>query len=192
VAELLKRLRGVPDQLLHASRRRAALAALTTRRPPARVLVICSGNLYRSPFAAAVLQRELARHGLGEVLVESAGFAGPGRPSPRHAIAAAARRGIDLAGRTSQLAFADVVRSADLIVAMEELHRRTIRERFGRAARDVLLLGDLDPEPVTSRAIEDPVQQGPEVCNRVFARIERCVVQLANALQIALTSAPSR
>jgi len=189
VAELLKRLRGVPDQLLHGSRRRAALAALRTRRPPPRVLVICSGNLYRSPFAAAVLQRELARHGVGEVLVESAGFAGPGRASPRHAVAAAARRGVDIAGHVSQLAFADVVRAAGLIVVMEEPHRRTIRERFGRAAGDVLLLGDLDPEPVASRAIEDPVQQGPEVCDRVYARIERCVTQLAQALRIAMTSA---
>lgn len=183
MAELLKRLRGVPDQLLHASRRRAALAALTTRRPPARVLVICSGNLYRSPFAAAVLRRELARHSLGEVLVESAGFAGPGRRSPPHAVVAAARWGVDLTDHTSQLAFADVVRAADLIVVMDDLHRRTIRERFGRGARDLLLLGDLDPEPVTSRAIEDPVQQGPEVCDRVFARIERCVARLAKALQ---------
>jgi protein-tyrosine phosphatase len=182
VAELLKRLRDVPDQLLHRSRRRAALATLTTRRPPGRVLVICSGNVYRSPFAAALLQRELARYGVGEVLVESAGFAGPGRRSPRHAVAAAARRGVDLAGHASQLAFADVVRAADLIVVMEEPHRRTIRERFGRGAKDVLMLGDLDPQPVASRAIEDPVQQGPEVCDRVYARIERCVVQLAKAL----------
>lgn len=182
MAELLKRLRRVPDQLLHASRRRTALAGLTTRRPPARVLVICSGNLYRSPFAAALLQRELARHGRGEVVVESAGFAGPGRRSPPHAVAVAASWGVDLTGHASQLAFADVVRAADLIVAMEELHRRTIRERFGRAARDVLLLGDLDPEPVTSRAIEDPVHQGPEVCGHVFARIERCIARLAKAL----------
>ena len=34
----------------------------------------------------------------------------------------------------------------------------------------------------TSRAIEDPVEQGPEVCDRVYARIERCVGELANAL----------
>ncbi len=182
VTDLLGRLRRVPDQLLHRSRRRAALAALTARRPPASVLVLCSGNIFRSPFAAAVLQRELNLRGAGSVRVESAGFAAHGRPSPPHAIAAAARHGIDLAGHTSQLLVAPLARAADLIVVMEELQRRSFCERFGRATRDVLLLGDLDPMPVTSRAIEDPVEQGPEVCDRAYMRIERCVGELARAV----------
>ena len=181
-AGLLERLRRMPDRLLHRSRRRAALGALRARRPPACVLVLCNGNIFRSPFAAAVLQRELTVRGAGSMRVESAGFAGHGRPSPPHAVAAAARHGIDLAGHTSQLLVAPVARAADLIVVMEELQRRTICERFGRVARDVLLLGDLDPMPVTSRAIEDPVEQGPAVCERAYARIERCVGELARAL----------
>ncbi len=182
VTELLGRLRRVPDQLLHRSRRRAALAALMGRRPPASVLVLCNGNIFRSPFAAAVLQRELNLRGAGSMRVASAGFAAHGRPSPPHAIAAAARHGIDLAGHTSQLVVAPVARAADLIVVMEALQRRSFCERFGRATRDVLLLGDLDPMPVMSRAIEDPVEQDPEVCERVYARIERCVGELGRAL----------
>ncbi|OLD92229.1 MAG: hypothetical protein AUG84_01890 [Chloroflexi bacterium 13_1_20CM_4_66_7] len=172
----------MPDRLLHRSRRRAALAALRARRPPATVLVLCNGNIFRSPFAAAVLRRELNRRGGGPIRVESAGFAAPGRASPPHAIAAAARHGIDLAGHSSQLVVADLARAADLIVVMEELQRRSICERFGRSVRDVLLLGDLDPMPVVSRAIEDPVEQEREVCERAYARIERCVGELARAL----------
>ena len=173
----------LPQRLLHASRRRAALAALRrTRRRPASVLFVCNGNIFRSPFAAAVLQRALARKGPRPMQVESAGFIGPGRPISPTAIAAAARRGVDLAGHTSQLVLADLVRAADLVVVMDAPQRRTVCERFGRAPQDVLLLGDFDPAPVTSRAIEDPVEQGPEVCDRVYARIERCVGELANAL----------
>jgi protein-tyrosine-phosphatase len=179
MAELLKRLRHVPDQLLHASRRRAALAALAARGTPASVLVLCNGNLFRSPFAAAVLRRELDRRGLGAVHVESAGFTALGRPSPPHAVAAAARRGIDLTGHRSRPVIADVARAADLIVVMDAMQDRWMRERFGLTSRDVLLLGDVDPAPVMSRAIEDPVEQGPEVCDRVYARIERCVGALA-------------
>jgi len=188
-ADLLERLRRVAARLRHNSRRRAALAALAARRPPRCVLVLCSGNIFRSPFAAAVLQRELDLQGVGSIRVESAGFAAPGRPSPPHAIAAAARHGIDVAGHTSQLVVADLARAADLIVVMEDLQRRSICERFGRAARDVLLLGDLDPLPVMSRAIEDPVEQDLEVCKRVYARIERCVGQLARALALPSSGA---
>jgi len=172
----------VLDHLLHRSRRRAALALLTTRQPPASVLVLCSGNMFRSPFAAAVLRRELRRQGMGTMRVESAGFTAAGRASPPRAIAAAARHGIDLAGHSSQLVVADLARGADLIVVMEDLQRRSICERFGRARRDVLLLGDLDPLPVMTRAIEDPVEQDAAVCARAYARIERCVGELARAM----------
>ncbi len=182
VAELLRRLRRAGDRLLYRARRRAAFAALGSRRPPAFVLVLCSGNIFRSPFAAAVLERELERRGAGAVRVESAGFTAPGRASPPHAIAAAARHGIDLAGHSSQLVVAALARAADLIVVMEELQARSICERFGRSPRDVLLLGDLDPLPATSRAIEDPVEQDAAVCERVYARIERCVGELVRAL----------
>src|SRR2546421_2655421 len=183
VSGLLTRLRRVPDQLLHGARRRAALAALAgAERAPESVLVICNGNIFRSPFAAAVLRRALELRGLGRVRVDSAGFAGPGRASPADAIAAAARRGVDLASHSSQLVMADLVRAADLIVVMDGLQRRMICERFGRSPRAVLLLGDFDPLGVASRAIEDPVEQGPGVCATVYARIERCVEELAQAL----------
>jgi protein-tyrosine-phosphatase len=183
VSGLLSRISRVPDRLLHNGRRRAALAALAgAERAPASVLVICNGNIFRSPFAAAVLRRVLALRGLGRVRVESAGFAGPGRPTPADAVAAAARRGIDLSQHASQLVMADVVRAADLILVMDALQRRMICERFGRNSRGVLLLGDFDPLSVASRAIEDPVEQEPDVCARVYARIERCVEELAGAL----------
>jgi protein-tyrosine-phosphatase len=183
VTGLLSELRQISGRLLHASRRRAARAALgRARRPPESILCVCHGNIFRSPFAAAVLRRALDRAGLSGVRVESAGLIGAGRSVPRDAIAAAARRGIDLTRHTSQLALADLVRAADFVVAMDELQRRTVCERFGRWPRDVLLLGDFDPTAVTSRAIEDPVEQGPEVCERVYARIERCVGELARAL----------
>ena len=45
-----------------------------------------------------------------------------------------------------------------------------------------MLLGDLDPGRVTSRAIEDPVEQGVDVCERVYVRIERCVRELVRVL----------
>lgn len=185
IAHLLQRLGRVPERLLHGSRRRAALADLGRAvRAPQSILVICNGNIFRSPFAAAALRRALAHRGLGagRVRVESAGFAGPGHTTPPDAVAAAARRGVDLSSHSSQLVMADLVRAADLIVVMDAMQRRMICERFGRSPRDVLMLGDFDPLPVATRGIEDPVEQGPEVCARVYARIERCVEELAQAL----------
>jgi protein-tyrosine phosphatase len=143
------------------------------------MLVLCNGNIFRSPFAAAVLRRAAGPHG---ARVESAGLVGPGRPSPADALAAAATSGVDLSAHRAQLVTAELVRWADLILVMDGRQRRTICERFGRAQRDVMLLGDFDPQPVTTRGIEDPVEQSVELCRRVYARIERCVAALVQAL----------
>src|SRR5256884_8307665 len=93
VSGLLGRISRVPDLLLHNGRRRAALAALASaERVPISVLVICNGNIFRSPFAAAVLRRALELRGLGRVRVDSAGFAGPGRATPAGAVARSEER----------------------------------------------------------------------------------------------------
>src|SRR5207253_4061691 len=90
----------------------------------------------------------------------------------------AAGRGVDLSAHRSQLLTAPLVQWAELILVMDAVQRQTVCDRFGRTARDVLILGDLDPERITSRGIEDPVEQSEEVCRRVYARIERCVAEL--------------
>lgn len=179
---VLTRLRGAPGQLLHRLRRRRAREALRQRPTPAAVLVVCHGNICRSPFGAARLARDVARAG---VRVESAGFIGPNRPCPPEAKVAAARRSVDLSAHRSQLLTADLVRSADLIVVMDPTQSQGVCERFGRLPRDVLVLGDLDPCPIATRAIRDPVDQSVEVFEESYGRIERCVTELVRVLGIS-------
>ena len=88
---LASRLREVPTRVLHGLRRRAALAALRRRPRVTSLLVVCHGNLCRSPFAAALLRASLAVRG---VRVDSAGLSGTGRRSSPEAVVAAARFGI--------------------------------------------------------------------------------------------------
>ncbi len=174
---LVTRLRCAPERILHRWRRRRALAVLRRRPRPTALLVICHGNICRSPFAAALLARALPG-----VRVESAGFMGPGRPPPPEAVTAAARYGVSLSVHRSQLLTAERARAADLIVVMDAAQRREIRYRFGRADRDVLVLGDLDPQPIRARAIRDPVSQPLHVFEESYARIERCARELQSAL----------
>ncbi len=175
----LLRVRRTPDRLLHPLRRRKALEALRARSQPQTLLVLCHGNICRSPLAGALLGRELAPFGIE---VQSAGFIGFNRPSPDEAVAAARAHGVDLAGHRSRIATADMVRAADLIVVMEQAQRRLVCERFGRQPRDVILLGDFDPVPVETRMIRDPVNNGREVFEQVYERIARCVRALVSEL----------
>jgi len=175
---IARTLRHTPDRLLHARRRREARARLAARRPTS-VLVICHGNICRSPFAAALLARELAPMGIP---VTSAGFIGAGRPAPREAIAAAAAYDIDLSCHRSQPVHPDLVRSAELVVVMDQAQGRTMGARFGRQPRDIMLLGDLDPAPIERRAMPDPVTRPLVEFESCYERIARCVQEMVRAL----------
>ena len=178
---ILRKLLTSPGRLLHPLRRRAAHQTLKGRAPRS-ILVLCHGNLCRSPFAAALLRQALGAH---SVRVESAGFVAPNRPAPPEAVAAAARRGVDLSDHRSRLLTPDLARSAELIVVMDPVQQREVRERFGRLARDLIVLGDLDPAPPEggpARTIRDPIRQGPAVFEESYARIERCVAGVVSVL----------
>ena len=187
MSNLMAHVRHTPERLLHPLRRRKALEALRARSRPRAVLVVCHGNICRSPLAAALLARELTPRGIE---VHSRGFLGFNRPPPGEAVAAAAPHDVDLADHRSRPLTVELVRSADLIVVMDAAQQRLVCERYGRRRRDIVILGDLDPEPVESRAIRDPLNESPEVFKQVYARIARCVRELAGALDAELTPLP--
>ncbi len=178
---LPSRLRQCADRVLHPLRRRRALARLRRRGAPASIAFVCHGNICRSPYAAAAFSRRLPQTFSSVVRVESAGFIGPGRPPPPNAVKVAERRGLDLSTHRSTLVGPLAGSSSNLVVVMEPGQGRAIRHFFARAGRDITVLGDLDPEPIATRAIEDPVEQSEAAFERCYARIDRCVEQLARS-----------
>jgi protein-tyrosine phosphatase len=92
------------------------------------VLVLCAGNIGRSPLAAALLEAALAARlgvpvdALASVGVEvrSAGTAAPaGHGASQRGIAYAAELGVDLTGHEATQLTAQLVRDSDLILAMD-------------------------------------------------------------------------
>ncbi|MGH7591020.1 MAG: hypothetical protein ACREL2_06240 [Gemmatimonadales bacterium] len=141
---------------------------------------MCQGNMCRSPFAAGVLRRALAAL---DIDVLSAGFQGGGRESPAPAVVAAGRRRVDLRGHRSQPLTTGVARSVDLVLVMDERQRRAVCDLFGGDPSSVIVLGDLDPASIDSRAIRDPINQPSRVYDEVYARIERCARELVQVVR---------
>lgn len=176
----LRQLRHLPDRLLHAWRRRGLRRALLGRGLPRTVLVVCHGNICRSPYGAGALRR-LFRD-TASVRVDSAGFVGPGRPSPPDAIASARARGVDPSHHRSKLLQPQDVQSADLILVMDIDQQRAICRRYHRDRKDVVVLGDLDPAPIDTRAILDPLGRPRDMFDASFGRIDRCLRELVGLL----------
>jgi protein-tyrosine-phosphatase len=114
------------------------------------------------------------------VQVTSAGFIGPGRPSPGEALAVSRRRGIDLSLHTSQLIDAQALREYDLVVVMDGRQAHDLKTAYADIG-SVIVLGDLDPQPITRRAIVDPFGRSEQVFDESYARIDRCLDTLIGA-----------
>jgi len=175
-------LRHLPDRMLHRPRRRAAIRTLQEGLRPSHILILCHGNICRSPFAAELLQRQLLRSRV-DVQIRSGGFLASGRAAPSEAQEAASYWNIDLTSHRSRHVSPELIRGADLIVVMEPVQRWVVAARFGRPMRDVLVLGDLDLQPVASRAIPDPWGRAPAAYEGSYARIARCIAVLAAVLR---------
>jgi protein-tyrosine-phosphatase len=172
-------LKNAPDRLLHRMRRQRAHEQVAQLGFPGSVLFICLGNINRSAYAAAVFQRAAAQRGSRGIRVRSAGFIGPGRPSPPEARRAALARGIDLSSHTSRAIEAAELATTSLIVVMDSAQRRRIIDILPDSEKRVVVLGDFDPAPIERRAVTDPYGRSDDVFESVFQRIERCVDRLA-------------
>ena len=134
------------------------------------LLVLCAGNLCRSPLAEALLRTRLARAGK-EIEVASAGLiAAVGAPAEEMSCLVAAGHGLDLSGHASRPVDPGLVRWADLVLVMEEAHRRHLLELAPVAVGKVCLLGRW-----SGGEIPDPYGQGRAAAEAAFDQIEAAV-----------------
>jgi protein-tyrosine phosphatase len=182
VRPLLRASRHLPDRLLHPVRRRAAHRRLRRGPMPRSILVLCYGNICRSPYAAERL-RVLLGPASGAPTVVSAGFHKFGRPPPDTALAVAAERGVGMSEHRSRLVDDDMLRESDLVLVVAPAHATMLRRRFGHR-KGALMLGDLDPRPIDTRTIRDPLDQSDEVFRDVYDRIDRCLDTFVDAMKL--------
>jgi protein-tyrosine phosphatase len=158
-----------------------------------RVLMVCTGNLCRSPMAEAVLRSKLAQAGLAPtVVVDSAGthgFQKGSLPDPR-AVSQAASRGYSMKGLKSRPLLADDFKRFDLVLAMDHGNLDTLRERCPPAehARLQLLLSYASAAPVDE--VPDPYFGSVAGFAHVLDLIEPACEGLMHDLRRRLTAAP--
>lgn len=173
-------MRHVPDRVLHVQRRRMALERLRTHSDARSAAFICHGNINRSAYAAALFASRVPQG--RELIVSSAGFIGPGRPASESALQVARRRGIDLSRHQSRSIDGTELAATDLVVVMDTHQQRAVSRIAGRPRADIVILGDLDPQPIDRRTVPDPYGHTIPFFEEVFDRIDRCVAEMCAAL----------
>jgi protein-tyrosine phosphatase len=101
------------------------------------ILVVCTGNICRSPMAEGLLRDALQRRfGDAAPMVSSAGTHGwEGSPATAEGVEAARELGVDTSMHRGRLITRTMAEHADLLLCMASDHRDALRDTFGLGER---------------------------------------------------------
>lgn len=167
---------------------------------PFRIVLVCMGNICRSPMAAAVLRARLAEVGLAaRVDVSSAGTGNwhVGRAADPRAVAALRARGYDADGHRARQFRASWFGQHDLVLALDRENLAALRAMDPQAEAQgrLRLLRSYDPgpgphpDPGAGRGgqggldVPDPYYGGPEGFDHALDLVRRAADGLVAALE---------
>ncbi len=145
------------------------------------ILVVCEGNICRSPMGKGLLQRALpharvASGGLGALV---------GSPADEIAVRLMAERGIDISGHRALQVSRDMCLRADLVLTMDNDQRRRLEESYPQACGRIFRVGEFIKQDVP-----DPYRQSESVFRISLALLEAGVREwLKRIEQLARASA---
>ncbi|MFM0412861.1 low molecular weight protein-tyrosine-phosphatase [Paraburkholderia aromaticivorans] len=148
-----------------------------------QILVVCEGNVCRSPMAAAFLRSKLEG-----VSVSSAGLnALVGSPAPEFACDVMRLRGMPIDQHRAQQITDELCRNTELILVMDSDQRRELENRYPFSKGKVYRVGEHGVFD-----IEDPYRQGRAVFEHCAQTIETGVSEWVKRLGLIASGANAR
>ncbi|NNF18876.1 MAG: low molecular weight phosphotyrosine protein phosphatase [Flavobacteriaceae bacterium] len=151
-------------------------------QPPIKILMVCLGNICRSPLAEGIL-KEIADP--ERVIVQSAGTAGYhiGNPPDPRSVSIASKYGIDISTQRCRKFVSSDFEDFDLILAMDKSNYRNIislaqDERHYQKVR--LLMEELPDGP---DEVPDPYYGGKDGFEEVYQMVYRACEALLERLR---------
>ncbi len=151
-----------------------------------KILIVCLGNICRSPAAEEVLRQLVAERGLANrIEIDSAGTYGghSGQLPDQRMRVHARRRGYELTHRARRITGYDMG-DFDMIVAMDNSNRFDL-ERLARTPeekRKIVMIGDYITQNPHYDYVPDPYYEGSEGFELALDLLEDACVQLLNKI----------
>ncbi|HHL19038.1 MAG TPA: low molecular weight phosphotyrosine protein phosphatase [Thiothrix sp.] len=131
------------------------------------VLMVCVGNICRSPMAEYLLKDTLP-----ELNVFSAGLSAVvGKTAEKTAMRLMQEKEIDMSDHCAQQLNTLLLSRADLVLVMEQAHLNTIHHNYPAARGKVFLLGKW----INNKQIVDPYQKGEQAFQDSLHAIEASI-----------------
>ncbi|WP_217548642.1 protein tyrosine phosphatase [Pantoea sp. GbtcB22] len=138
------------------------------------VLVVCVGNICRSPTGEHLFKRALPN-----IRIASAGLSAlQGYPADQKALAVAAEHGVSLEGHQAKQLTASMCRDYDLILVMEKRHIEQVNRIDPAARGKTMLLGHW----LNQQEIADPYKKSREAFEEVYGLLENATQKWVNVL----------
>jgi protein-tyrosine phosphatase len=129
------------------------------------ILVVCAGNICRSPTGEYLLKDKLAD---SDIKVSSAGLTAlVGKGAETTATSIALTNNIDMSGHKGRQLSSALITENDLILVMEERHLSDLLGQYPHARGKTFLLGKW----IDETEITDPYRQSPEAFEHVYQLI---------------------
>ena len=151
------------------------MLSVSSKMAEIRILMVCLGNICRSPTAHGVLDKIIKNEGLSNIIqVDSAGTGDYhlGAPPDPRSIAAAARRGYDLTALRARQVSPQDFSSFHYIFAMDRMNLKDLRMMCPSGHRPKLHLL-LEFADTNHEAVPDPYYSGPEGFELVLDLVEQ-------------------
>lgn len=131
-----------------------------------RILVVCVGNICRSPMAEYLLRHKLKSD---KVTVESAGIGAlVGKPADPTTLAILAEQGIDAGEHRARQVTEQMLGQTDLILAMELKHLQRLHSMAPQIRGRAFLLGKWEQD----KPVPDPYRQQRPAFEHAFKLID--------------------
>ncbi len=139
-----------------------------------KILMVCLGNICRSPLAEGILKSKLASK--PHIFIDSAGTGGwhAGDPPDRRSIEIARKHGIDISTQKARKFIDSDLRDFDIIYAMDRQNLNDIKKRATtqeQRQKVKLILNEVDEKTKTD--VPDPYYGGPEGFENVYRLLDQ-------------------